>query len=168
MLVSANASGSHALLLFVIGNAQKPRCFNNIFNLPVLYRGQKNAWMNGDLFTKWFIKDFIPNVKAHKQKTSTEEKTLLLLDNAPCHPASEVLEKEAQLAGYPEFKVMHLSPNVTLLLQPMDQDVIEKMKRMYRKEMLRKLLILDESEEGVLSACKKFNIKDCCYMLRDA
>ena len=50
----------------------------------------------------------------------------------------------------------------------MDQDVIEKMKRMYRKEMLRKLLILDESEEGVLSACKKYNINDCCYMLRDA
>ena len=28
----------------------------------------------------------------------------------------------------------------------MDQGVIEKMKRMYKKEMLRKLLILDESE----------------------
>ena len=61
-LVSANASGSHALPLFVIGKAQKPRCFNNIFNLPVVYRGQKNAWINGDLFTKWFTKDFIPNV----------------------------------------------------------------------------------------------------------
>ena len=150
VLVSANASGSHALPLFVIGKAQKPRCFNNIFNLQVVYRGQKNAWMNGDLFTKWFIEDFIPNVEAHQQKTSTEGKTLLLLDNAPCHPASEVLEKEAQLAGYPEFKVMYLSLNVTPLIQPMDQDVIEKMKRMYRKELLRKLLILDESEEGVL------------------
>ena len=168
VLICANASGSHALPLFVIGKAQKPRCFNNIFNLPVVYRGQKNAWMNGDLFTKRFIKDFVPNVEAHQQKTSTEGKTLLLLDNAPCHPASEVLEKEAQLAGYPEFKVMYLSSNVTPLIQPMDQGVIEKMKRMYRKEMQRKLLILDESEEGVLSACKKFNIKDCCYMLRDA
>ena len=146
MLVRANASGSHALPLFVIAKAQKPRCFNNIFNLSVVYRGQKNAWMNGDLFTKWFIKDFIPNVKAHQQKTSTEGKSLLLLDNHPCHPASEVLEKEEQLAGYPEFKVMYLSPNVTPSIQPMDQGVIEKMKRMYRKEMLRKLLILDESE----------------------
>ena len=106
--------------------------------------------MNGDLFTKWFIKDFIPNVKAYQQKTSTEGKTLLLLDNAPWHLASEVLEKEAQLAGYPELKVMYLSPNVTPLIQPMDQGVIEKRKMMYRKEMLRKLLILDESEEGVL------------------
>ena len=169
VLVSANASGSHALPLFVIGKAQKPRCFNNIFNLPVVfYRGKKNARMNGDLFNKWFIKDFILNVKTHQQKTLTEGKTLLLLDNTPCHPASEVLEKEAQLAGCPEFKIMYMSPNVTPLIQPMDQGVIEKMKRMYRKEMLRKLLILDESEKGVLSACKKFNIKDCCYMLRDA
>ena len=118
-LVSANVSGSHALPLFVIGKAQKPRCFNNIFNLSVVYRGQKNAWMNDDLFTKWFIKDFISNVKAHQQKTSTEGKTLLLLDNAPCHPGSEVLEKEAQLAGYPEFKIMYVSPNVTPLIQPM-------------------------------------------------
>ena len=74
--------------------------------------------------------------------------------------ASEVLEKEAQLAGYREFKVMYFSPNVTPLIQPIDQGVIKKMKRMYRKEMLRKLLILDKSEEGVLSACKKFNIKN--------
>ena len=63
---------------------------------------------------------------------------------------------------------MYLSNNVTPLIQPMDQGVMEKMKRRYRKEMLRKLLILDESEEGILSACKKFNTKDCCYMLRDA
>ena len=120
VLVSANASGSHALPLFVIGKAQTPCCFNNIFNLPVVYRGQKNAWINGNLFTKWLIKDFISNVKTHQQKTLTEGKTLLLLDNAPCHPAPEVLEKEAQLAGYPEFKVMYLSPNVTPLRQPMD------------------------------------------------
>ena len=43
VLVSANASGSHALPLFVIVKAQKPRCFNNIFNRPVVYRGQKSA-----------------------------------------------------------------------------------------------------------------------------
>ena len=63
---------------------------------------------------------------------------------------------------------MYLFPNVAPLIQPMDKGVKEKIKRMYRKEMLRELLILDELEEGVLSACKKFNIKDCCYMLRDA
>ena len=126
VLVSANASGLHKLPLFVIGKAQKPHCFNNISNLPVVYRGQKNAWMNSDLFTKRFVKDFIPNVKAHQQKTLTEGKTLLLLDNTPCHPASEVLEKKAQLAGYPEFKVMYLYPNVTPLIQPMDQGVMEK------------------------------------------
>ena len=41
VLVTANASGSHALPLFVIGKAQKPRCFNNIFNLPLIYKRQK-------------------------------------------------------------------------------------------------------------------------------
>ena len=164
MLVSANASGSHALPLFVIGKAQKQRYFNNIFNLPVVYRGQRNAWMNvtslptGSLRTSSLMSKHI--------NRKLRQKTLLLLGNTPCHPASEVLEKEAQLAGYSEFKVMYLSPNVTPLIQPMDQGAMEKIKRMYREEMLRKLLILDES--GVFSACKKFNIKDYCYMLRDA
>jgi len=58
-----------------------------------------------------------------------KRKTLLLLNNALCHAASEVLEKEAQLAGYPEFKVIYLLSNVTFLIQPMDQGVIEKMKK---------------------------------------
>ena len=31
--------------------------------------------------------------------------------------------------------------------------------------MFKKMLILDESEEGVVSVFKKFNIKDCCYLL---
>ena len=48
-----------------------------------------------------------------QQKTSTEGKTLLLLENSPCHPASEVLEKDEQLVGYPDFKVRYLDPNVT-------------------------------------------------------
>ena len=41
VLVSANASGSHALPLFQIGKAQKPRCFNNIFNLPWSTEGKR-------------------------------------------------------------------------------------------------------------------------------
>ena len=62
----------------------------------MVYGEQKNAWMNSDLFAKWCIEDFILEVQAQQQKTSTEGKTLLLLDNAPCTLLLK-LEKEACL-----------------------------------------------------------------------
>lgn len=167
VLVAANASGSHALPLFVIGKSQKPRSFANMFNLPVVYRGQKNAWMDSSLFNKWYIEDFIPNVLAHQRRTQTLGKTILLLDNAPCHPSIDSMNNLAQMAGYTDFEVMYLPPNVTSLIQPMDQGVIEKLKRLYRKEMLKRLLLADESEESVKEFLKKISIKDCCFMLAD-
>jgi hypothetical protein len=45
-----------------------------------------------------------------------------------------------------------LPPNVSSLLQPMDQGINECIKQLYRKKLLQKLLLADESEEchGVL------------------
>lgn len=51
----------------------------------------------------------------------------------------------------------------------MDQCVIETTKRLYRKQLLRRLLLADEhDEETFLSVYKKINLKDCCYMLVEA
>ncbi|XP_053949972.1 jerky protein homolog-like [Anastrepha ludens] len=50
----------------------------------------------------------------------------------------------------------------------MDQGIIECMKRLYKKQLLRKLLLADENEEGTLIYHKNINIKDCCYMVADA
>ena len=48
-------------------------------------------------------------------------KVLLVLDNAPRHPA--------QLGDlYPNGKVVYLPPNTTALLQPMDQTVIASLR----------------------------------------
>lgn len=62
---------------------------------------------------------------------------------------------------------MYLPPNVTSLIQPMDQGVIECVKRFYRNRLLRALRIHNE-EENVLNQVKKLTIKDCCYNLADA
>ncbi|XP_063233601.1 jerky protein homolog-like [Bacillus rossius redtenbacheri] len=51
----------------------------------------------------------------------------------------------------------------------MDQSVIETMKRHYRRQLLRKLLIEGaEDEELVLANHSKINLKDCCYMVAEA
>lgn len=40
-MVCVNISGEHALPLLVIGKSNKPRCFKNLVQLPVSYRGRK-------------------------------------------------------------------------------------------------------------------------------
>lgn len=62
-------------------------------------------------------------------------KALLLLDNAPSHPGIATLVcKDSNITA------MFLPPNTTSLFQPMDQGVLEALKRRYRKALLQKIL----------------------------
>ena len=49
---------------------------------------QKNAWVDSNIFTYLFHKEFVPAVRNH---TSLPVKALLLLYNAPAHPDNSVL-----------------------------------------------------------------------------
>jgi len=105
--------------------------------------------MDSKLFLNWFENDFIKNVKKWRQDNHKIGKVLLLLDNAPPHPSAEVLNLID-----PDYQVIFFPPNVTYLIQPMDQGVIEKFKRMYRKQMLRRLLLNEGTEESVVAFSK--------------
>lgn len=90
-------------------------------------------------------------------------KALLVLDNAPSHPSTEHLQSQDG-----QIEVIFLSPNTTSLLQPMDQGVLENLKRHYRRELLRKLLLADtttceDPELGVIEFWKGLNIKDTMF-----
>ncbi|GFU11983.1 hypothetical protein TNCV_3265751 [Trichonephila clavipes] len=63
---------------------------------------------------------------------------------------------------------MYLLPNVTALVQPMDQGVIEKLKRINRKQVLRRLLLAENDEESVAAFSEKFNMKDAFYIFAEA
>ncbi|KAF2888551.1 hypothetical protein ILUMI_17622 [Ignelater luminosus] len=45
------------------------------------------------------------------------------------------------------FKVIFLPPNVTSIIQPMDQSIIEAMKRNYWKQLLCQLLLRDSNDK---------------------
>lgn len=68
-----------------------------------------------------------------------------MLDNAPSHPSAEKLN-----IVDPYFNVMFLPSNSTGIIQPTNQGVIEKLKRIYRKHILRHLLSA-ENEENTMS-----------------
>ena len=163
VMVCANASRTHRLPLLVIGKSKKPRCFKNVACIPTVYKAQKSAWMNSELFSEWYAKEFVPTVKRYREREGKSGNVLLLLDNAPCHPATEILNAVEE-----NFKVVYFPPNITALIQPMDQGVIEKLKRIYKKQVLRRLLLADNDEESVVAFSKKLNLKDCCYMLAES
>lgn len=164
IMTCANSTGSHRLPLLMIGKSKNPRCFKNLKKLPLNYRNQRNSWMDTALFTDWYDNIFIPEVKKHQAETGENGKVLLIVDNAPSHPPKESLERENGL-----FKVLYLPPNVTSIIQPMDQGVIEAFKKFYRKQLLRRLLMTDDNNaETLITIFKQTDLKDCAYMAADA
>ena len=55
--------------------------------LHVIYKLQRNAWMNSEIFPEWFSKEFVPAVKRHQRLRNVRSpKALLLIDNCSAHP----------------------------------------------------------------------------------
>ncbi|GFV54804.1 jerky protein homolog-like [Trichonephila clavipes] len=123
LMACSNAFGNHKLPLMVIGKSAKPRAFKNVNmkSLPVYYRSQKKAWMNAMLFKEWFHDQFVPAVRKFNKENDLPQRAILLIDNAPSHPGTEELSSD-------EIKAIFLPPNVTPLLQSMDQGVLQKLK----------------------------------------
>lgn len=147
VLVCANMDGSEKRDLIVVGKTASPRCFKNVSALPVTYFSNKRAWITSDIFTKilcgW-------DAELMKQK----RKILLLVDNCSAHPKIDTL-KCIELVFFP--------PNVTSVLQPMDQGVIRSLKSHYRKQVVVKIITaIDEGE------AEKITLLDAIMMLSAA
>lgn len=157
----SNASGDHKLPLFVIGKSKKPRAFKylNMNALPVYYRSQKSAWMDCHLFKEWFDHEFAPAVRQFLKSKNLPQKAILLMDNAPSHPGENILSSG-------EIKALFLPPNVTPLIQPMDQGVIECLKKKYRRKFVGS--IVEQEDSDLIQAIKKLNIKDFIYTVASA
>lgn len=161
MLGCANATGTCRLPLAFIHKSAKPRCFTgmDMSQLPVHYFSQHNAWMSASIFEKWFHDFFVPRAKKFCSEMGIEYKILLLLDNAPVHPTLEILKsRDGKVTS------MFLPPNTTSILQPMDQGILESMKRRYKKRLLRHLIIENEASSlPIPNILKKLTIKEAVY-----
>ena len=176
-LLGANADGSHRLVPVVVGKAAKPRALKNIMDrLPVHYYSSHNAWFTSAIFTDVFHKHIVKEIVAHQcHVLKIEEdrvKALILLDNAPAHPAANKL---VALDG--RIRVLYLPPNTTSLIQPMDQGVIHACKLAYRRNFMEEVLVVEETEEDTdvdtrglrtLQAVKDYSIKNAIHNFADA
>lgn len=90
------------------------------------------------------------------QQKDLETKAILLLDNAPCHPP----DNELKTADGSIF-VIYMPPNVTPLIQPMDQNVIRITKLYYKKH----LLLLAVGKDDITQFLKTLTLKDAVSFL---
>ncbi|XP_066259146.1 jerky protein homolog-like [Euwallacea similis] len=85
---------------------------------------------------------------------------LLLLDNAPSHSNEEELKSEDG-----QIVTMFLPPNVTLRIQPMDQNVIRLTKLYYRNSLLADVIA---SNSNITDTLKNLTIKEAVVNLTAA
>ncbi|XP_066260464.1 jerky protein homolog-like [Euwallacea similis] len=159
-LACTNANGSHKIKPMIIGKAKNPRSFKH-FDIPVDYDCSKTAWMTSSIFLKWFHKRFVPQVKDFLKKQHLPIKALLLLDNAPSHPPEQQLRSEDG-----SIFVMYMPPNVTPLIQHMDQNAIRLTKLYYRKFLLSS--VLSKNPENISEALKQVTLQEAVLNLHMA
>lgn len=85
---------------------------------------------------------------------------MLILDNAPCHPPDDELVKET-CDG--KIWVHFMPPNVTSLIQPMDQNAIRLVKLHYKNSLLTK--IISSENNDVISILKQLNLYEAATMI---
>ncbi|XP_055622861.1 jerky protein homolog-like [Toxorhynchites rutilus septentrionalis] len=155
----SNIDGSLKLPLYFICTAAKPRGIN-IEELPVSYNHSKKAWMTRLLFRQWFHEEFVPAVRKFSAERGLEPKALLVLDNCTSHyDVDESLQSDDGL-----IQVIYFPPNVTAECQPMDQAVINAIKRKYKRKLML-ALILENEHLSFEERLKKINLQQCISWL---
>lgn len=139
ILVGSNMDGSEKLQLLMIGKSAKPRCFKSVKSLPVIYEANRKAWMTAALFEKWLL-------NLDKKFGREKRKILLFIDNCTAHN---------NLPSLKWIKVEYFPPNMTSVVQPMDQGVIKNLKHFYRRQVVIKILgATDKNPINVLDAAE--------------
>ncbi|GBO18913.1 hypothetical protein AVEN_261345-1 [Araneus ventricosus] len=82
------------------------------------------------------------------------------LNNCPGHPSAEELCSDAG-----EISAMFLPSNTIALIQPMDQNVIQNIKLVYRKLLLTNILNDPVHNENLEETLKNVNLKDVVFSL---
>ena len=82
-----------------------------------------------------------------------EPKAVLVLANCSAHPdETELISKDGKVIA------KYLPPNVTSLIQPMDQGVLESLKRRYRRKILEELIFQDEEGTTIPDYLKRIKM----------
>ena len=100
--------------------------------------------------------------KINNKLTRNGRKILLLLDNARCHPAVNIVGK------YSNIKVVFLPPNTTSELQPLDLGIIKTFKTYYRKLFMWYVLTKIDQCSSATEVSNSITILQAIYWISEA
>ncbi|XP_069823956.1 tigger transposable element-derived protein 1-like [Dendropsophus ebraccatus] len=165
LLLGGNAAGDYKLKPMLVYQAENPRALKGISKaqLPVIWKSNRKAWVTLAVFEDWFNNYFVPSMERYCTSKDIPFKVLLILDNAPGHPA-DVDD------FHPNVKVVYLPPNTTALIQPMDQGVIATFKAYYLRRVIGNALQATEKNKDLTlkDFWKKYNILDAVQNIADS
>lgn len=149
LLIGANMDGTEKLPLLMVGKSKNPRCLKHVKTMPIDYKGNKKAWMTSEIFEEWLL-------KVDKIFCKQNRKILLFVDNCTAHNCIPLMEN---------VKVVFFPPNMTSVVQPMDQGVIKNFKHFYRRLVVQNILsgsFLDKHDKV------KINVLEAARMCHSA
>ncbi|KAI7684266.1 hypothetical protein KC319_g66 [Hortaea werneckii] len=137
-----NASGTHKLKPWIIGQYQNPQCFRaasiNIEAMDSVFESNSRSWMTGPIFEEW-LRWF--------DRQMTGRKVVLLLDNFSAHSSAynELCAFPSEF-GLQNTEIVWLLLNSTSKTQPLDQRIIPAFKAIYKRCWLRFVMTEFEAE----------------------
>lgn len=126
--------------------------------LPVNYTNKKSSWIYRKFLNNGFLKILLQKRKRIRNKKNLPRKVVLFLDNAPSLPDKDVL-------WYGEIRAIFSLPTLQIRMQPLDQDVLEDLKNIYRRIFLEYLVQSDD--ESIENVWISVNMRDTIYLIAD-
>ncbi|KAK4325871.1 hypothetical protein Pmani_003575 [Petrolisthes manimaculis] len=149
--------GTERLKPLVIHHSARPRAFKNVFisKLPVLWCANKKAWMTSSIFDEWYIEHAIPAIENVNKKHNMANRAMVITDNASSHSKHLCTVSD-------DVKLCFLPPNVTSLIQPLDQGVIALFKRYYLRFTMQQMANAMDRDKDLTAPAfwKSYTIKD--------
>lgn len=130
LLVAANMDGSEKLPLQVIGQMKDPKSIYEIEALPMPYEANESAMMTSGIFELWVR-------RLEERYRSLNRNIIIILDSCPAHP---------NLSDLANVRLAFLPQDTASKYQPVEQGVIQKIKALYRRFVLERLI--DYNERG--------------------
>nr|XP_042912886.1 tigger transposable element-derived protein 4-like [Parasteatoda tepidariorum] len=116
--------GTEKLPLLMIGKSRNPRCFKNVKSKPIEYHSNTKAWMTANIFETWLL-------DLNRTYQRKNRKIILFINNCTAHKLIPTVEI---------ITVVFSPPNMTSVVQPMDQGIIKNLKHFYRCLVVQHLL----------------------------
>ncbi len=134
VLLTCSALGEK-LPPWINGKSKNPKTFRgqDMSKLKVKYKNSAKAWMTNPIFNQ-YLKELDEYFKKKRCKI------VLFLDNAPVH----IVDEATNLTN---VELHYFSPNLTLVLQPLDAGIIQSLKALSRK--FKVLSILDNINDSL-------------------